>query len=178
MDEKYQGFYRVLSSRASWHAYNGGIYFVTICTKDRVHYFGEISNGEMKLTEIGKITQKRIQQIAEHNPYAIIPLFVIMPNHIYLIAIIEDVCRDVPWRVSTEGKNVIMQNIANKQGRLSTMIGGFKQSITRFARQNNIPFAWQPRFYDRIIRKTDDLNRIAEYIDTNVVRWEYDELYG
>ena len=124
MDEKYQGFYRVLSSRASWHAYNGGIYFVTICTKDRVHYFGEISNGEMKLTEIGKITQKRIQQIAEHNPYAIIPLFVIMPNHIHLIAIIEDVCRDVPWRVSTEGKNVIMQNIANKQGRLSTMIGG------------------------------------------------------
>ena len=79
MDEKYQGFYRVLSSRASWHAYNGGIYFVTICTKDRVHYFGEISNGEMKLTEIGKITQKRIQQIAEHNPYAIIPLFVNLP---------------------------------------------------------------------------------------------------
>ena len=154
------------------------MYFVTICTKDRAHYFGEISNGDMKLAEIGIITQKRIQQITEHNPYAIIPLFVIMPNHIHMIAIIDDGCRDVPWRVSTEGKNVIMQNIANKQGRLSTMIGGFKQSITRFARHNNIPFAWQPRFYDRIIRKTDDMNRIAEYIENNVLRWELDELYG
>lgn len=70
-----------------------------------------------------------------------------------------------------------MQKIANFQGRLSTMIGGFKQSVTRYARQNNIPFAWQTRFHDHIIRDTDEMNRIAKYIENNVAKWEYDELF-
>ena len=40
-DEKFKGKYRIKSARASWHDYNGGAYFITICTKNRVHYFGE-----------------------------------------------------------------------------------------------------------------------------------------
>ncbi len=40
--EKFQNKYRIGTKRASWHDYNGGEYFITICTKDRVHYFGEI----------------------------------------------------------------------------------------------------------------------------------------
>jgi len=44
--------------------------------------------------------------------------------------------------------------------------------------QNHIMFGWQPRFHDHIIRKTDEMNRIAEYIETNVLRWESDEFYS
>ncbi len=64
-----------------------------------------------------------------------------------------------------------MQEIANKQNRLATIIGGFKQSITRFARTQQPSFAWQERYYDRIIRNQDEMNRIAEYIDNNVAKW-------
>lgn len=173
--EKFQNKYRIGSKRASWHDYNGGEYFVTICTNERQHYFGEIINGEMQLSMIGKYTDECIQKISEHNPYAQIPEYVIMPDHIHLIVIISgNDCRNVPWRVSTENKNETMQKIANHQGRLSTTIGGLKQSVTRFAHKNDIPFQWQPRFYDRIIRDQNEMNQIAEYIENNVAKWDYD----
>ena len=70
-----------------------------------------------------------------------------------------------------------MQFVSHHRGLLSTTIGGLKRAITRFARQNNIPFAWQTRFHDHIIRDTDEMNRIAKYIENNVAKWEYDELF-
>ena len=177
-DDLFQNKYRIESARADWHDYNGGAYFITICTKHREHFFGEIMDGKMVLSEIGEYTQQCIGEITQHNPYAEIPQFVIMPNHLHLIIIITiPVGRDVPWRVSTTGKNETMQNIANKQGRLSTVIGGFKQSITRFANVNDFPFAWQPRFHDHIVRDTPEMNRIANYIENNVTNWKDDEFY-
>ena len=177
-DDRFQNKYRIESARASWHDYDGGSYFITICTKDREHFFGEIVDGEMVLSDIGKYTQKCIEEITQHNPYAEIPQYVIMPNHIHLIVIITAPDgRDVPWRVSTTGKNETMQNIANKQGRLSTAIGGFKQSVTRFANENTLDFAWQPRFHDHIVRDTPEMNRIADYIENNVANWKDDEFY-
>ena len=175
--------YRIPSARATWHDYNGGAYFVTICTRDMEHYFGEIVGGEMNMTEIGEYVQQCIKNIPQHNTYANVPAFVVMPNHVHLIVIIDDenadsICRDVPWRVSTFGKTEPMQTIANQQGRLSTMIGGFKQSVTRYANVNSISFAWQTRFHDRIIRDHDEMNRIAEYIENNVARWESDEFHN
>ncbi len=165
--------FRVSSARADWHDYNGGAYFVTICTQNREHFFGEIENGTMVLSEIGKYANQNISEIPKHNPYAEIPLWVVMPDHVHMIVIIKtfDDCRDVPWRVSTDGKNKCMQKIANKQGKLSTVIGGFKQSVTRFARTKQPYFAWQTRYFDRIIRDQDEINRIAAYIGNNVAKW-------
>ena len=57
------------------------------------------------------------------------------------------------------------------------MIGGMKSSVTNFANQNAIPFAWQPRFHDRIIRTTDEINRVAYYIENNVAQWQCDEFF-
>jgi REP element-mobilizing transposase RayT len=137
----------------------------------------------MNMTEIGEYVQQCIKNIPQHNTYANVPAFVVMPNHVHLIVIIDDenadsTCRDVPWRVSTYGKNETMQTIANQQGRLSTMIGGFKQSVTRYANANSLSFAWQTRFHDRIIRDHDEMNSIAEYIENNVARWESDEFHN
>ena len=70
-----------------------------------------------------------------------------------------------------------MQEIANKQGKLSTAIGGFKQAVTRFVNQNAIDFAWQHRFHDHIVRDIDELNAIATYIENNVANWKDDEFY-
>ena len=193
VNEKFRNRFRIPSARATWHNYNAGTYFVTICTQNREHCFGEIvtnGNGEPKmvLSEIGGYVDNCIQKISQHNQYATIPLYVVMPNHIHMVIIIKndkcrnmpnthDDCRDVPWRVSTDGKNETMQSIANKQGRLSTTIGGLKQSVTRFANDHAIPFAWQTRFHDHIVRNTDELNRIATYIQNNVAQWESDKYH-
>ena len=67
-----------------------------------------------------------------------------------------------------------MQNISKKRGLLSTTIGGLKRAVTRFANQNNIPFAWQTRFHDYIVRNQNEMNHIADYIENNVAQWEAD----
>ena len=87
---KFQNKYRILSARAQWHDYNGGEYFVTICTRYRKHYFGEIRNHEMILSEIGKYAVDNLEQITRHYPNCTIPLYVVMPNHIHAIVIVAD----------------------------------------------------------------------------------------
>jgi len=125
--EKFQNKYRIGTKRASWHDYNSGEYFITICTKDRKHYFGEIINGEMQLSMIGKYIDECIQKISEHNQYAQIPEYVIMPDHIHLIVIISgNDCRNVPWRVSTENKmrkRDKVKRIVQKKIKRQTKIG-------------------------------------------------------
>lgn len=67
-----------------------------------------------------------------------------------------------------------MKQIATRQSWLTVVIRGLKSSITKFAHENNIPFAWQTRFHDRIVRNQGELNRIALYIERNVAKW-YEE---
>lgn len=180
MLDKFRTRYRIPSSRATWHNYDGGIYFTTICTSEQNNYFGKIVNGEIKLTKIGTYATTCIENISDHFPNAEIPLFVIMPNHIHAIVFVDSPDRDAACHVSTLTptieKNEKMRGIANKRGQLSTIIGSIKSEISRYANQNNIPFAWQSRFHDRIIRNQDELNRIAEYVENNPIQWESDEL--
>ncbi len=203
-DSKYKDKYRIPSARAAWHDYDGGSYFITICTKYREHDFGEIEDGKMLLSEIGTHTQKCIEEITQHNPYAEIPLHVIMPNHLHLIVVIdydktphdkrtvdvvttpvetfpetshnETMTKERFQETSLQRKTPI-ERATEMQSWLSVVIRQFKQSITRYAHENNIDFAWQTRFHDHIIRDTDEMNRIAKYIENNVAKWEYDELF-
>lgn len=178
MSDKFQNKYRIPSARATFHNYNGGAYFVTICTAGMAHFFGEISNSEINFTEIGLCAVENIENISTHYPYAEIPLYAVMPNHIHLIVFIDNTAhgcgRDVARNVST---NIHMSNISPKYGTLPTVIRGLKSAITRYANKNNISFSWQTRFHDRIIRDHHEMNRIAEYIENNVVNWEMDKYY-
>lgn len=191
-NEKFQNKYRIPSARAAWHDYNGGIYFITICTHQRENYFGEIivdENGEpkMNLSEIGKITDDCIAKMETIHNDITVPLWVVMPNHIHLIVIVESSFVETPYydistncdnpMETTDGrKNEKMQEIANNCGRLSHVISRFKTAVTKMARENNIPFAWQTRFHDHIVRNMDELNGISAYIENNVAKWASDEL--
>ena len=87
--EKFQNKYRIPSARAAWHDYSGGVYFVTICVAQREHYFGKITNGEMQLADIGKYTDKCVMEMQHLHSDIVVPLYVVMPNHIHLIVIVE-----------------------------------------------------------------------------------------
>ena len=190
-DDLYQKKFRVPSARYIAHDYNHGMYFITVCTAAHEHYFGKITNGEMELNALGEYLLQNLQNVSLHYPYAEIPLFVIMPNHIHAIVIIDDTRRDVACRVSnindayhvsTEKPSIInfeknpkMQSVAKQCGLLSTTIGGLKSAITKYANTNKITFGWQTRFYDRIIRDQDECNQIAIYIEENPAKWEIDK---
>ncbi|MBR6251641.1 MAG: hypothetical protein IKR17_10680 [Bacteroidales bacterium] len=208
-DNLYHNRYRIPSARATWHDYNGGAYFVTICTHGREHFFGEINSKPtvetfhetslqnapslhktteptMHLNEIGRYADEQLRNVSSHYPYAEIPLWVVMPNHIHAIVIIDGDKTPHDKRVvetfhetslqSAKQQNAIIY-ATKMQSWLSVVVRQFKQSITRFANTSALPFAWQTRFHDRIIRDRDEMNRIAQYIENNVAQWESDTLH-
>ena len=68
-----------------------GLYFLTICTYDRNHYFGEIKNGKMTLNAAGKIATECWENIPNHFPHTKLYEYVIMPNHVHgIIEITEN----------------------------------------------------------------------------------------
>lgn len=70
--------------RVEWHDYNSGIYFVTICSKDKRHIFGKISDGKMTLSTIGNIINECLMAIPNHHKDVELWNYVVMPNHIHM----------------------------------------------------------------------------------------------
>lgn len=61
------------SPRARWWDYlSAGAYFIAICTKDREHYFGQVSDGVMRLSDNGCMADGLWYQIKDHFPIAVI----------------------------------------------------------------------------------------------------------
>ncbi|WP_422091031.1 transposase [Tenacibaculum ovolyticum] len=88
--DKFKNKYRISSTRLqNWDYGSNGAYFITICTKNREHYFGKIKNKEMQLTEVGKLAETYWMEIPEHFPFVTLGNFVIMPNHMHGILIID-----------------------------------------------------------------------------------------
>ena len=73
-----------------------GAYFITICTHQKKHLFGEITNAHMHLNDLGEIVNREILKIESHYPNIEIDKYVIMPNHIHLIIIISETERINP----------------------------------------------------------------------------------
>ena len=90
MSEKYQNKYRIASARLQHWDYSwNGAYFVTICTKDRKYFFGEIVNGVMDLSKIGVIADILWYEIKNHAGNIELGEYVVMPNHVHGIIILN-----------------------------------------------------------------------------------------
>lgn len=115
----------------------------------------------MNFSPLGQYAYDQFISLHTHYPYVEVPVFVVMPNHVH--AIIR-ICErpDAPGCIPTV------------RTALGVVIGGYKQSVTRYARRNSIEFAWQLRFHDHIIRNQQDGNHISDYILNNVARWKTD----
>ena len=67
-----------------------GEYFITICTKDRNHFLGEVQKGSLLLSDAGKIAQIHLLEISDRFDNVELDEWVIMPNHVHMILIIVD----------------------------------------------------------------------------------------
>ena len=139
-----------------------GWYFVTVCTQNRYHHFGKIKNEKMILNEIGKIAEKYWIEIPKHFPNIELDEYIIMPNHIHGIIIIDP------------DNNVRVENFRpQRKTDLSNVIKGFKIGVTKWCNTNNfINFKWQRSFHDRIIRNEKELFNIRNYIKQNPLKWD------
>ena len=173
--------YRVESTRLkNWDYTQTGCYFVTICTKNRKCYFGEIVDGKMKLSEIGKIAYENWIGIPDHFKNVELDEFVIMPNHLHAIIIIANVPSVETRHGSVETRHGVSLHVNNKfsqpiSGSLSVTMNQFKASVKRLCNVKNYDFTWQRNYYEHIIRDDGELNRIRKYITDNPANWELDE---
>ncbi len=162
-----------------------GAYFVTICTKGRSMFFGEIKNNEMFLNTCGEIAQVTWNSIPRRFPGVELDHFVVMPNHVHGILVrtqrvaLED--NDVIGESSTDGKNRLKmyRNSSYRYQTLSETIRTFKAVISYEARRkgNTPDFEWQREYYDHIIRNPEELAIIRAYIVNNPSKWQDDKLH-
>lgn len=140
-----------------------GYYFITICTRNRKCILSTIENynecrGDHwssviynKLTLIGKTVEKYIKEMKIIYKNIDIDEYIIMPNHIHIILIINE-----------KQKVTISQMIQQLKGIISKEL---KQSI------------WQKLFYEHIIRCEKEYLQIKQYIQNNPYNWE-DDIYN
>lgn len=166
------GFYNRKSTRLSKYNYSEkGAYFITICTQNRKNILSEISivgDGVLdvpknKLTFMGKIADKTINNLNGFYNNITIDKYVIMPNHIHLlIQITSD-------SVSGSSRTPTPTNME---------IPRFVSTFKRFCNQEYGKNIWQRSFHDHIIRNQKDYDRIWNYIETNPYKWEQDCFYN
>jgi REP element-mobilizing transposase RayT len=136
--------------------------------QDRVCSLGKVKGEGTVLSATGQIVEEVWYWLGEHFENVELDDFVIMPNHIHGIVIINDPRRGGSRTAPT-------QEPTKPLGRL---IGAFKTvSTKRINELNETPgmVFWQRNFYDHIIRNEKDLHRIRTYIANNPLRWALDE---
>jgi putative transposase len=175
-DDLYKDKYRASSARLpGWDYGSNGLYYITICTQNRVHYFGEIVSGQHSETQnsetqniaslhptvIGEVAYHNWLDIPKHFSFVELDEFVIMPNHIHGIIFINKPDK-VDWNYNKFG--------AQSQN-LGAVMRGYKASVKTYATTNNIEFGWQPRYYDHVIRNEKEYLNIGGYIVDNPQQW-------
>jgi len=156
----------------------------------------------MQLSPVGVIADVFWHEITKHADFIELCEFVVMPNHIHGILIIDKPATDVgtghvetghalslPMSPSPQPHLQPMEQQPNltpgqkrfrNQGKntISSVIGGYKSVVSKHANRLGYDFAWQSRFYDNIIRNDSDYQRIAKYIIDNPIVWEKDRFYN
>ena len=130
--------------------------------------FGEIVDGEMIRNDCGNIVQSCWNALPDHYNNIQLDEFVVMPNHIHGIIIIND---------NTVGSRHA-STLRGTKHTLGNMVGSFKSAATKqindLCHRQGVS-VWQGRYYDHIIRNEKSLNKIREYIKTNPQQWTWDK---
>ena len=196
---KFMNKYRIESTRLqSWDYGNNGAYFITICTKKRKHFFGNILDGEMHLSEIGLLAEKHWLEIPQHFPFVSLGNFVVMPDHTHGIPIINKLDIETPnlgvspmetpkpnldIREETPNLGVSVETVETpkpknggknpkwKPNSIGSIINQYKRVVTINARKIQKNFGWQSLFHDYIIRNAQQYENINNYIAKNPANW-------
>lgn len=153
-----------------------GVYFITVCTHQHISLFGQIADGEMVLNQLGQVVNSEWLHVARARTNVFLDNYVIMPNHLHGIVIIEN-ARVESTRDSAKNGNC---SGTLPSGSLGAIVGHFKAAVSRRAKALGLDCSqriWQRNYYEHIIRNEKSLNEIRKYILENPARWSEDELY-
>ncbi len=135
-----------------------GAYFITICTIDKKYLIDS--------DKIRAIIQETWDNLPKHYPEVILDEFVIMPNHIHGIIIINN-----------NFYNFVGAGLRPAR-KLSEIVKSFKsfssREINKLLSTPGQSF-WQRNYYEHVIRNEQDLHETRTYIRENPIKWEIDQ---
>jgi REP element-mobilizing transposase RayT len=166
----FQDRYRVETARlADWDYSSRSWYFVTVCTINKKCSLGQAVDEQIMLSDAGLIAEAEMKAVSSHYENVIIDRYVVMPNHIHAIVVIEGNHPNSPVEAR------LAASPARAHGGLSDVVGGYKAGVSRICHAKGIfGFAWQRRFYDHILRSNASVNSVRDYIDQNPQNWLLD----
>lgn len=148
-----------------------GLYFITICTHDRLPWFGHVDKGLMHLNEYGLLADQHWQALPDRFPTVVLAEHQIMPNHLHgVIQITDETARNPSQTSPTVGQIV---------GAYKSLVA--KASLSLFCQRTpneQMGKIWQRNYYEHIIRHETAYQRIAAYIVDNPSRWSEDMFYN
>jgi REP element-mobilizing transposase RayT len=157
-----------------------GAYFITICSYQRTHLFGDVVNYEMKLSTMGEIAQSCWERIPDHFPQVEIDAFIVMPNHVHSIILIGDQPAN-ETNVGTRYASSAAHPNGVKSGSLGAIVGSYKSAVTKQIRdflKTDDRIVWQERYHDHIIRSSEALDKIRTYTLNNPALWDKDTFFS
>jgi REP element-mobilizing transposase RayT len=107
------------------------------------------------LSHAGRIAWRCWNEIPAHHPHVLLDEFIVTPDHLHGVLILTD-------RGNRESQNRRFGSV--QKGSLGHIIQTYKAAATRLICMEGLAFAWQPNYYDHVIRDDQDLDRIRRYI--------------
>ncbi len=164
-----------------------GAYSVTICVNGRESLFGDVTEGEMRLTDGGWIVERGWSALPERFPNVELDEWIIMPNHFHGIIIIHDTVgaplaapnTSPNTSVATDNMNqgVLNQGAASGAPTVGEIIRAFKSisavAVNRILNRQGVP-VWQRNYYERVLRNEAELDAARRYILDNPMKWGED----
>ena len=167
-----------------------GCYFVTMCTQNMHRLLGDIINGKMVLSYGGLLAERILNQTVNEFNNLELNKYIIMPNHVHAIIIIKSQSNFVGANLVLACSNASIKPKNKANTSFDPTVGNFVKSFKSKTTVEYIkavkkgalqPFEkriWQRNYHDHIIRNQKDYQRIWQYIDTNVQKWQLDRYYS
>lgn len=159
-----------------------GCFFVTVCIHRRRDILGKIFNGKFLPSAAGKLAEASWHDLPAHHELLHLDAFVVMPNHVHGIVVLEWAPAGDAGVAPTKLRNAEDHPDRSRPGpdrdSLGAVIGSYKAAVSRRLRwraTHRSPL-WQRSFFDRVIRTERELGVIREYIANNPLSWHLDEL--
>ncbi|MBM3188247.1 MAG: transposase [Chloroflexi bacterium] len=172
---------------------SAGAYFVTLCAQGKACLFGDVAGHEMVLNGAGEMVRRVWDELATRYPGVALDAFVLMPNHLHGIIVLQPAVgaaprgrplRGCPGNGQARGPGQAQGPAPTPTLSLADVVHRLKSFTTalylRGAREEAWPAfegrLWQRNYWERVIRNERELRAIQEYIANNPAQWAEDRL--
>ena len=138
---------------------SNGMYFVTICTKDKKPILSKIVGDDahivpkkVVLKPYGTVVEKYINNINTTYKNISVENYIIMPNHIHMLVFIDNFNNGTMW--------------ASSPTKVETVVRSLKTMVTKEIGLS----IWQRSYYDEIIRDENHFQYVWNYIEYNALK--------